>query len=143
MTIVRRYAADDEEAVVSLWSASGLLRPWNDPRKNIQRKSAVRPDLFLVATEDDVIVGSVMAGYDGHRGWVYYLAVAPSARRQGVGRLLMSEVEQRLLAEGCPKVNLQVRTGNDEAMAFCEALEYSVDDVVGLGKRLVNDDATG
>ena len=98
-------------------------------------------DLFLVAARGDVIVGSVMAGYDGHRGWLYYLAVAPALRRQGIGRLLMQAAEARLLADGCAKVNLQVRTSNLEVVAFYEALGYSPDDVVSLGKRLVDDEA--
>ena len=82
-----------------------------------------------------------MAGYDGHRGWIYYLAVAPAFRRQGIGRLLMRAAEARLLADGCPKVNLQIRTSNADAAAFYEALGYALDDVVSLGRRLVHDEA--
>lgn len=126
---------------MALWSACDLVRPWNDPHKDIQRKEAVRSDLFLVATKGDVIVGSVMAGYDGHRGWIDYLAVAPAFRRQGIGRLLMRAAEARLLADGCPKVNLQIRTSNADAAAFYEALGYALDDVVSLGRRLVHDEA--
>ena len=140
VTVIRPFAPDDEEAVVALWSACDLVRPWNDPRRDIQRKQEVQADLFLVATTGDAIVGSVMAGYDGHRGWIYYLAVAPALRRQGIGRLLMRAAEARLLAEGCPKINLQVRTSNADVVAFYEALGYAPDDVVSLGKRLVHDE---
>ena len=134
VTVIRPFAPADEDSVVELWSACGLVRPWNDPRKDIRRKRGVRSDLFLVAERGDDIVGSVMAGYDGHRGWIYYLAVAPALRRQGIGRLLTRAAEARLLAEGCPKVNLQVRTSNLDVVAFYEALGYSPDDVVSLGK---------
>jgi ribosomal protein S18 acetylase RimI-like enzyme len=139
MTRVRPFARDDEQSVIELWSVCGLLRPWNDPLKDIERKLAVRPDWFLVATLHESIVGSVMAGYEGHRGWINFLAVAPAHRRRGIGRMLMEEAERRLLAEGCPKVNLQVRTGNVRAIAFYEELGYAPDDVVSLGKRLIED----
>jgi ribosomal protein S18 acetylase RimI-like enzyme len=139
MTKVRPFASEDAQSVIALWSVCGLLRPWNDPLKDIERKLAVRSDWFLVATLDESIVGSVMAGYEGHRGWINYLAVAPAQRRRGIGRLLMEEAERRLFAERCPKVNLQVRTGNVEAIAFYEALGYAPDDVVSLGKRLIED----
>src|SRR5262245_12210408 len=109
---IRPYAPGDENAVVALWERAGLTRPWNDPRKDIRRKLQVRPDLFLVAEEDGVVVGTVIVGYDGHRGWINYLGVDPGRRRTGVGRALMAEAERLLRLEGCPKINLQVRTGN-------------------------------
>jgi ribosomal protein S18 acetylase RimI-like enzyme len=137
---IRPYAEADEEAVIRLWEWCGLTRPWNDPRKDIARKRAVRPDLFLVAAIDREIVGSVMAGYDGHRGWINYLAVAPEQRRHGWGRALMAEAERLLLASGCPKINLQVRGGNTEALAFYGRIGFTVDDVVSLGKRLIPDE---
>src|SRR5262245_47276019 len=101
--IIRAYEPADESAVVSLWERCGLTRPWNDPRKDIRRKSRVRPDLFLVADLEGEIVGTVMAGYDGHRGWINYLGVAPEHRRKGLGRALMEEAE-RLLRQttDCP-----------------------------------------
>jgi ribosomal protein S18 acetylase RimI-like enzyme len=141
MTEVRPYRPDDEESVVALWAACDLLRPWNDPRRDIRRKLTVQPDLFLVAIDGAELVGSVLAGYDGHRGWVNYLAVAPPHRRRGLGRRLLREAEAGLLAYGCPKLNLQVRAGNATAVAFYEALGFRVDDVVSLGKRLIPDDA--
>ena len=114
-------------------------RPWNDPRKDIARKLVVQREWFLVAVEDDAVVGSVMAGYDGHRGWVNYLAVDPAHRRGGLGRELMAEAERLLAEAGCPKINLQVRGTNDAALRFYERVGYTRDDVVSLGRRLVSD----
>lgn len=136
---IRRYRAADEGSVIELWEACGLTRPWNDPRKDIARKLAEQPELFLVGTVDGGVVATAMAGYDGHRGWVYYLAVAPGDRRKSFGRALMHEVERLLLARGCPKVNLQVRTDNAEVIEFYRKLGYSVDERVSLGRRLIPD----
>lgn len=137
---VRPYEDGDEEAVVALWDRCGLLRPWNDPRKDIARKKRVQRDLFLVGVVDGAIVGSVMGGYEGHRGWINYLAVDPSRRRRGLGRALMGEAERRLRALGCPKTSLQIRRDNPEAVAFYERLGYAEDDVRSFGKRLEFDD---
>jgi ribosomal protein S18 acetylase RimI-like enzyme len=136
---IRPFRTADEDAVVALWEASGLVRPWNDPRRDIARKLTVQPELFLVAVEGDGLVGAGMAGFDGHRGWVNYLAVAPGSRQAGIGRALMDAFEQRLLAFGCPKVNLQVREGNADVLAFYGRLGYTDDAVVSLGKRLIPD----
>ena len=136
---LRAFGRDDTETVVALWHACGLVVPWNDPHRDIERKKAVQRDLFLVAVEGDSILGAGMAGYDGHRGWVNYLAVRPDARQVGIGRALMAEFESRLLALGCPKVNLQVRAGNDEVLAFYARLGYEPDHAVSLGKRLIPD----
>jgi ribosomal protein S18 acetylase RimI-like enzyme len=138
---IRPFTPPDEDAVVALWERCGLTRPWNDPRKDIRRKLAVRPDLFLVGTIGDQVVATVMAGYEGHRGWINYLAVAPEHQRKGLGRILMMEAERRLREAGCPKINLQVRSTNREAVAFYEALGYLVDDVISMGKRLEQDQA--
>ena len=138
--MIRAFHEDDTEAVVALWEACDLTRPWNDPRKDIARKLAVQREWFLVAEDDGQIVGSVMAGYDGHRGWVNYLAVAPDRQRQGLARELMTEVERLLAGAGCPKINLQVRGTNDAALGFYERLGYTRDDVVSLGRRLEPDD---
>jgi ribosomal protein S18 acetylase RimI-like enzyme len=136
---IRPFQRADEDAVVALWRECGLTRPWNDPHKDIARKLAVQPELFLVGIVDDAVVASVMAGYEGHRGWVNYLAVAPACRGRGFARALMSHVEELLLARGCPKVNLQVRNANAEAIAFYRHLGYLQDDSVSLGKRLIPD----
>lgn len=137
--LIRSYREADEQAVVELWKACQLTRPWNDPHKDIARKLAVQRELFVVGTLDERIVASIMAGYDGHRGWVNYLAVDPAYRKRGFARALMTHVEAGLLAYGCPKINLQVRAGNDAAIAFYRRIGYAADEVVSLGKRLVPD----
>lgn len=137
--VIRQFLPADVDAVVALWETAGLTRPWNDPRRDIARKLAVQPEGFLVAMDGVEIVGSVMAGYDGHRGWVNYLAVAPASRRAGLGRALMAEAERVLGELGCPKVNLQIRATNHAAVSFYEALGYSEDDVISLGRRLEHD----
>ena len=137
---IRPFRDSDEAAVIALCEAAGLTRSWNDPRKDIERKRAVQRDTFLVGTVDDVVMASIMIGYDGHRGWINYLAVSPAHRLRGHARTLMREAERRLAAVGCPKVNLQVRTGNAQVLAFYEAIGYGQDDVVSFGKRLIADE---
>ncbi len=137
--LVRPFADGDEDAVVALWSAAGLTRPWNDPHRDIARKKQVQRELFLVAEEGGAVIGTAMAGYDGHRGWVYYLAVAPERQGAGLGRTLMEEAEARLLALGCPKVNVQIRSGNEAVAAFYDRLGYAPDAATSLGKRLIPD----
>jgi ribosomal protein S18 acetylase RimI-like enzyme len=137
---IRTYAEEDRDEVIALWNDCGLVVPWNDPAKDIGRKLQVDRDLFLVGLVEGRIVASVMGGYEGHRGWINYLAVAPELRRKGYGRQIMEEVERRIAAKGAPKINLQVRTSNTAVIAFYEALGYNIDDVVGMGKRLVSDD---
>jgi len=140
---IREFRPGDTEAVVALWTRCELVRPQNDPRKDIQRKLRVRPDLFLVGTVDGEIVACVMAGYEGHRGWLNYLAVDPGRRRRGLARAIVAEAERRLAVEGCAKVNLQIRTSNAEAIEFYRRIGYSKDDVVSMGKRLEPDRPTG
>ena len=137
--IIRPFQPVDAPAVIALWEECKLTRPWNDPRKDIARKLAVQPELFLVGTVDGAVMASVMAGYEGHRGWVNYLAVAARFRSRGFARALMEHVEAVLLGRGCPKVNLQVRTSNPEAIAFYRHLGYVQDEAVSLGKRLIPD----
>lgn len=139
MRTIRTFHPGDTAAVISLWRACELTRPWNNPELDIQRKLAVNDELFLVADDDGLIVGSIMGGYEGHRGWINYLAVSPTVQKQGLGRDLMSAVETRLLNLGCPKINLQVRTGNDAVIAFYEAIGYSNDECVSFGKRIIPD----
>ncbi len=136
----RRFEESDTDAVVALWDAAGLVRSWNDPRSDILRKLAVQRELFLVTEVEAAIVATVMAGYDGHRGWVNYLAVDPAHRGLGLARSLMDEVEARLEAIGCPKLNLQVRADNEAALGFYRAIGYSVDAALSLGKRLIPDE---
>ena len=143
---VRAFAPEDADAVVDLWRRCDLLRPWNDPRRDIARRLAVGGDGFLVGEcqsreyDGRQIVAVVMAGYDGHRGWLNYLAVDPDRRGEGFGREIVRAAEVRLEALGCPKVNLQVRTGNAAAVGFYERIGYSLDDVVSMGRRLIADD---
>ena len=136
---IRPFEPGDQAAVIRLWERCGLTRPWNDARKDIERKLQVRPDLFLVGLVAGQIVATVMAGYDGHRGWINYLGVDPGHRRQGLGRRMMAEAERKLRQAGCPKINLQVRSGNAEVIAFYQRLGYAMDEVVSLGKRLQED----
>jgi ribosomal protein S18 acetylase RimI-like enzyme len=140
---LRPYNPADEEAVVELWQRCELTRAWNDPHKDIQRKLTTQPELFLVGELDGGLIATVMAGYDGHRGWVNYLAVAPEHRSKGYGRLLMRHVEEALTARGCPKLNVQVRSGNREVLAFYRKIGYSQDETVSLGKRLIPDAPPG
>ena len=137
--LIRPFREEDAEAVVALWHACGLTRPWNDPHQDIARKLAVQRDLFLVGEQEGSVIASVMCGYEGHRGWVNYLAVHPRHQRRGLGALLMARAEELLHAAGCPKLNLQVRASNTEVLAFYRALGYAQDEVIALGKRLIPD----
>jgi ribosomal protein S18 acetylase RimI-like enzyme len=137
---IRPFTPADEDAVIALWHRCGLTRPWNDPRKDIRRKLAVRPDLFLAGHENGEVIATVMAGYEGHRGWVSYLGVAPEHQRKGHGRAMMAEVERLLREAGCPKINLQVREGNVEAVEFYRSIGFAVDPVLSMGKRLERDE---
>lgn len=136
---IRAFKPEDESAVVALWDACELTRPWNDPHKDIARKLAVQPELFFVGEDEHEIVASVMAGYEGHRGWVNYLAVAPGFRSRGYGRVLMQHVEAALERRGCPKVSLLVRHSNRDAIEFYRRLGYVEDESVSFGKRLIED----
>ena len=136
---IRAFDLSDTEAVVSLWQQTGLTRPWNNPYQDIRRKLSVQPELFLVAVDDRTIVGTVMAGYDGHRGWLYYLASAPDRRGEGIARKLVAEAEELLTEMGCPKVQLMVRPENGVAQGFYEALGYEPFETWNTGKRLIAD----
>lgn len=141
--VIRTFIATDEAAVVALWRAAGLTRPWNDPHADIARKQAVQPELFLVGELAGALIATAMAGYDGHRGSVYYLAVSPAHQRRGHGQAMMAEVERRLEAIGCPKLNLMVRHDNQQAVGFYARLGYDEAAVVVLGKRLIEDPPGG
>jgi ribosomal protein S18 acetylase RimI-like enzyme len=137
--LIRPYQQADESAVIALWDECKLTRPWNDPRKDIARKLNVQRELFLVGEVEGRVMASIMGGYDGHRGWVNYLAVQPGFQRRGYGHALMQAVEQGLLAMGCPKINLQVRSNNESVLAFYRHIGYVQDEVVSLGRRLIPD----
>lgn len=125
----------DCEATVALWEAAGLTRPWNDPRADFDLALATPTSTVLLVDDDGTMIGSVMVGFDGHRGWVYYLASAPERRGQGIGRTLMTAAEDWLKAQGSPKIQLMVRGDNAVARGFYDALGYELQDVVTLGKR--------
>jgi len=134
---IRPFEQADEHNVVALWTAVlAYTAPHNDPASVIRHKLAVQRDLFFVAVLDGVVLGTVMGGYDGHRGWVYSLAVAPEARRRGVGTALMKHLEGELAKRGCPKVNLQVLSSNAGTVEFYRKLGYSVEERVSMGKLL-------
>ena len=137
---IRPYQPADESAVVELWLQCDLVRPWNDPRKDIRRKLEAQPELFLVGFAEEQLVATVMVGYEGHRGWINYLAVSPEFRRKGYGRQMMAEAERLLRSLRCPKINLQVRSSNHTVVEFYHSIGYSVDEVVNLGRRLERDD---
>lgn len=136
---IRPFHPRDSTAVVQLWKDCSLVVPWNDPDRDIQRKLAVQPELFLVGVLSGEIVASVMAGYDGHRGWLNYLAVAPRFRRRGIGRRMVKESELLLCGMGCPKINIQIRAGNTQVIEFYQRLGFKPDDVISMGKRLDRD----
>ncbi len=137
---IRTYKPSDESAVIDLWKRCGLVAPQNNPQADIRRKLDVAPELFLVGTLDSRIVATVMAGYEGHRGWINYLAVAPHLQKTGYGRQIMEHAEGLLRELGCPKINLQVRSTNKEVIEFYQRIGFSFDDVLSMGKRLVTDE---
>lgn len=133
---IRPYEQQDQDEVIALWRACGLVKPQNDPYRDIAAKLTTQPELFLVGELGGRIVASLMAGFEGHRGWINYLAVDPARRRSGLGREIVAKAEEKLRALGCPKINLQVRLHNQEAVAFYKSLGFVEDAVVSLGKRL-------
>jgi ribosomal protein S18 acetylase RimI-like enzyme len=133
---IRTYESSDEESLIALWRECDLVKPQNDPHKDIARKLAVDPELLLVGTLEGRIVASVMVGYEGHRGWINYLAVVPEHRQNGFARQMMEEAERLLRLRGCPKINLQVRESNLDVLRFYAKLGYFVDQSICLGKRL-------
>ena len=140
---IRTYTASDQDSVVGLWRIVFPDAPThNDPALDIHRKLAVQPDLFLVAHQGEDLVGTCMGGFDGHRGWVYLVAVQPEFRRQGIASKLMRELEARLLDLGCPKLNLQVRDTTPEAVLFYDHLGYSIEKRTSMGKILGASTAT-
>ncbi len=133
---IRPYEESDITAVVNLWDQCDLIVPQNDPHKDIIAKTRFQPELFLIAQLNWQLIGTVMAGYDGHRGWINYLAVDPDYRRKGYGRLLVEAAENRLKELGCQKVNLQIRGTNKQQLAFYRAIGYITEDRISMGKRM-------
>ena len=137
--VIRPYQTQDEAVVLELWLQCNLVVPQNNPGRDIKRKLQVNPEWFLVGVVDGKVVATCMAGYEGHRGWINYLAVSPQHRRQGIGRRIMEEAEEKLTSAGCPKINLQVRETNQEVIQFYARIGYTKDPVVSMGKRLEHD----
>jgi ribosomal protein S18 acetylase RimI-like enzyme len=137
---IKPYHPDNQQAVINLWQACNLVVAWNDPIKDIQRKMLVDPDLFLIGELSEDIVATVMGGYEGHRGWINYLAVSPEHQRKGYARAMMQQVEVLILQKGSPKINLQVRSNNIDVIHFYQTIGYDIENAVGLGKRLIPDD---
>ena len=138
--VVERFHVEDRNALVDLWQECGLTKPWNDPTKDIERKLKDPVGGLFVVHNQDALIASVMLGYDGHRGSVYYLAVHPKHQGLGLGRLLMQHCETFLLALECPKINLYVRESNLKVLEFYDHLDYALDPSRVLGKRLIADD---
>ncbi|MFH2050716.1 MAG: GNAT family acetyltransferase [bacterium] len=134
--IIRPYKIEDEDKVINLWRKCGLVVPHNDPKEDIDTKIAFQPELFFIGLIDDKIITSVMSGYEGHRGWINYLAVLPEFQRKGFASLMMEKAEEVLREMGCLKINLQVREGNETVIAFYESIGYTDDHVISFGKRL-------
>lgn len=139
MFIIRQYIDTDLEDIITLWEACDLTRPWNNPEIDIFRKIAQKDGLFLLAVKDEQLIATVMGGYDGHRGWVNYLAVHPHYQRNGVATALLQQLEKRLIAIGCPKLQLLIHKENMEVQNFYEQLGYEELEVICLGKRLIQD----
>ena len=135
---IRSLRATDESDVINLWHRCNLVVPQNDPNKDIEMKLQVQPELFLVGIISNRIVSTVMSGYDGHRGWIYYLAVDPDFQQNGIGRSMVEKIETKLRKLGCSKINLQVRNSNKSVIAFYQHIGFLDDDVLGMGKRLLD-----
>lgn len=137
---IRHYTPEDEQAVITLWQECNLTKPWNNPQADIKRKIQDSPELFLVGTADGRIVATAMGSYDGHRGWVYYLAVASECRKRGYGRRMMKAVEGLLIEKGCPKINLMIRSSNREVVQFYKSIGYDKEDTILMSRRLITDE---
>jgi ribosomal protein S18 acetylase RimI-like enzyme len=137
--IIRPFAEKDRPAVIGLWHRCGLVVPWNDPAVDIDRKLQVDPELFVVGLQGTDLVASAMGGYDGHRGSIFYLAVDPDHQGQGCGRKIVEHLAHLLTTRGCPKLNILVRSTNQEVIEFYRRLGFNSEEILCLGKRLIED----
>jgi ribosomal protein S18 acetylase RimI-like enzyme len=133
---IRPYQNSDKRDVIKLWDMCDLIVPQNDPEKDIYEKMSFQPDLFFIGNYNKVLIGTIMVGYDGHRGWIYYLAVHPGYRRNGFGNKLMNHAAKVLSDMGCSKINVQIREYNAMVIGFYKKLGYTDDHVISLGKRI-------
>jgi ribosomal protein S18 acetylase RimI-like enzyme len=129
-------STSQRDAAIALWHDAGLVVPWNDPRADLERALDGPSSTVLAGVQDGALVATAVVGHDGHRGWVYYLAVAPAARGRGLGRAMMDACERWLADRGVPKLNLMVRGGNEPVLGFYDALGYGRDEVVVVSRRL-------
>jgi ribosomal protein S18 acetylase RimI-like enzyme len=136
---IRPYLSDDEQAVIALWQKCNLVKIWNNPKLDIERKLGINPELFLVGLINGEVVATAMGGYEEHRGWVNYLAVTPDYQKKGIGRRIMEAIEQEILAKGCPKINVQIRSDNSDVVKFYESIGYEIEERISMGKRLTED----
>ena len=137
--LIRKFQESDEQGLVSLWNVCKLTVPWNNPYKDIARKLRIQPELFLVGYIEDKLIASIMAGYDGHRGWINYFAVHPDFQSRGFGKQLMDYVEKELFELGCPKINLQIREGNKKVLSYYQKLGFVQEKRISMSKRLEDD----
>jgi ribosomal protein S18 acetylase RimI-like enzyme len=137
MIAIATYSPEHFAGVDALWQTAFPDDPiWNRAAVAIPAKRAMQPELFLVATDGALVAGTIMAGYDGHRGWLYALAVLPSHRHHGIAKRLVDEAMLRLGRLGCKKVNLQVRKHNEAATAFWRAMGFAVEERVSMGRGM-------
>ena len=138
--IIRPFENDDRQTVIKLWRRCGLVVAWNDPEADIDRKLRVDPELFVVGIAGSRLVATAMGGYDGHRGSLYYLAVDLEQPGRGYGRKIVDFLADLLEQRGCPKLNIMVRSSNTRMIDFYHRLGFKTDEVVCLGKRLIEDE---
>ena len=136
---IRTFQPTDTDKVISIWEQCGLVRSWNNPNLDIQRKLSFQKELFFVGNLSNEIIATAMFGYDGHRGWLNYFAILPKFQKRGFGRQILEFGETQLIENGCPKLNFQIRTDNTEAINFYKRVGYKEDAVVSFGKRLIED----
>ena len=136
---IRQFVPNDTKRVIFIWEQCDLVRNWNNPNFDIQRKLNFQKELFFVGLLNDEIIATAMFGYDGHRGWLIYFAVLPNFQKRGFGKKLMTFGEMALIEKGCPKLNLQIRNDNTKAINFYQKVGYREDAAVSFGKRLIED----
>ena len=136
---IRQFVPNDTNRVIFIWEQCDLVRNWNNPNFDIQRKLNFQKELFFVGLLNDEIIATAMFGYDGHRGWLNYFAVLPNFQKRGFGKKLMTFGEMALIEKGCPKLNLQIRNDNTKAINFYKKVGYKEDAAVSFGKRLIED----
>ena len=136
---IRQFVPNDTNRVIFIWEQCDLVRKWNNPNFDIQRKLNFQKELFFVGLLNDEIIATAMFGYDGHRGWLNYFAVLPNFQKRGFGKQLMTFGEMVLIEKGCPKLNLQIRNDNTKAINFYQKVGYKEDAAVSFGKRLIED----